>query len=311
MAFAYCFAGVAIHADVALSGLRPLSSTDATSRGALRFSCEYGPAPAPEQILFAWPGRYETRLGTIGDDWLIASRFDGVFRVNRAISTVRLVSAQTPPSAATIDVFVRRILPRLMAARGATTIHAAAVATAGAGLLLLGASGAGKSTTTAALATMPDWDVFSDDLSILWDDERPCVAPAATGVCLWGASRDGLGIDPASCHAMPGYDGKFRLEPPGPDVTSAVPLRALVFLARDPAIAEPRLRAVSRQQGLVETARQRILFNPAAPPSEERAPAFARLGRIVAGVDILRLEYPPRFDALPRVAELLAEVAGR
>jgi len=222
---------------------------------------------------------------------------------------VRLYSAQTPPSAASVDVFVRRILPRLLAARGAITIHAAAVATEGVGLLLLGASGAGKSTTTAALATTPGWDVFSDDMSILWDGAVPVVAPAATGVCVWQASQAGLGIDPALCHAMPGYDGKFRFDPPVPPVTASVPVRAFVFLARDAGIDAPRLRAMTRTHGLIQAARQLILFNPAAPPAEEHAPAIARLNHIAAGVEMLQLSYPSRFDVFPAVADLLAGVA--
>lgn len=308
MPFAYRFAGVPIRSNVALAGLRTDRGDDA-DKSRLDIHFELGPAPTADQHVFAWPGRYETRLGTIGDDWLIDSRFDGVFRVDRAISRVRLYSAETPPSAASVDVLVRRILPRLMAARGGTTIHAAAASTAGAGLVLLGASGAGKSTTTAALATLPDWDVFSDDLSILWDDAVPVVAPAATGVCVWRASRDGLGVDPALCHEMPGYDGKFRFEPPVPLVTAAVPLRAFVFLARDSAIDAPRLTAINRAHALIEAARQVILFNPAASPPEEHAGAIARLNRIAAGVQMLRLSYPSRFDALPAVAETLAMVA--
>ena len=260
-------------------------------------------------MIFSWPGRYETRLGTIDDDWLIGSRFDGVFRVDRGIENVRYYSAESPPSAASVDVFVRRILPRLMAARGATTLHAAAAATGGAGVLLFGPSGAGKSTTTAALATMPEWDVFSDDLSILWDDPIPVVAPAATGVCVWQASQIGLGIDPDLCHAMPGYDGKVRFEPRVPHVTSPVPVRAFVFLERDADIAEPRLSEVNTAHGLIQAARQMTLFNPAAPPADEHAPALARLGRIAAKVRMLRLSYPSRFDALPAVADVLAGVA--
>lgn len=308
MPFAYRFAGIQIRSTVALAGLRHDLDDSAGLGDPLRITFEPGPPPAPDQTLFAWPGRYETRLGTIEDDWLIDSRFDGVFRVDRAIRTVRIYSAGTIPSAASVDVLVRRILPRLMAARGATTIHAAAVATGGAGMLLLGASGAGKSTTTAALATMPGWNVFSDDLSIVYDAPVPLVAPAATGVCVWRASQAGLGIDPALCQAMPGYDGKFRFEPPMPTVTAPVPVRAFVFLARDTTIDAPRLTAMNRAHGLIAAARQLILFNPAAAPSEEHAPAFDRLNRIAASVEMLQLAYPSRFDALPAVAETLASV---
>lgn len=308
MRFAYRFGDVALTSSIALPGMRPAPPGEKPAM-AIRL-CD-GPAPAPDSIVYRWRGRYSTRLGTVGDDWRIDSAFDGVFVVNPGLTTVRAYSTRETPDDGLADVLVRRVLPRLITARGALTLHAAAVATDRKAVLLLGGSGAGKSTTTAALAAMPGWHVLSDDLSMLWERDPPVVAPGATGVCLWPESRAGLAIDPAACTAMPGYDGKVRFDPPGAVPIDSVALGALVFLARDPAVVQPRLTPINRAEGLIHAARQMIAFNPAAPPAEERAVLFARLNRIVRDVPMVRLTYPSDFAALPAVAATLAELLAR
>jgi hypothetical protein len=300
LSFAYRFAGVEIDSEVAISDLRFSSMRTSTLGDLLSIRQEQGPPPNADHIVFAWPGRYGARLGTIDDDWMITSRLDGAFRIDPAYRTLRIYSER-----ACIDVLVRRILPRLMVARGAMTIHAAAVATQGSGILLLGASGAGKSTTTAALAAMPGWDLFSDDLSTIWEGSPPQLAPSASGVCLWQPSVAGLALDPARCTAMPGYDGKFRFEPEAPPVITPVPLRAFVFLAQDPECRAPTLTPMIRANAFIRAIRQLNLFNPA--DAEQHEQAIARLSRIAAGLPMLRLSYPPRYDVFPAIADLLTE----
>lgn len=306
MLHSYRFGGMDIASTFAVVGLRSAAQTRASAHGNLKLCTDTGTAPLADRIVFAWPGRYATRLGTIGDDWLIDSALDGVFRLDRALTRIHIHSKGQDgvPSASAVDILVRRLLPRILAARGALSIHAAAAATSDGGVLLLGRSGAGKSTVTAALAATAGWDVFSDDLSIVPDGDSATVAPSATGVCVWEASRDGLGLDPAACRAMPGYDRKYRFEPPGQTRTEAAPLRALVFLARDPDCDRPELIPMKRADALVHAAQQVILFNPADAHAEQAA-AIGRLARILAGARTVRLRYPARFDALPDVARAL------
>ena len=198
-------------------------------------------------------------------------------------------------------------LPRLLVGRGALTLHAAALAVQGSGVVLLGASGAGKSTMTGALAAMPGWEVFSDDQSILREGRPASVMPSATGVCLWHNSIAALGLDPACCTAMPGYDGKFRFHPATAPSVIPAPLRAFIFLERQQSAEQPTLTPCNRAEALIRAAQQLILFNPAAPQAAGRARAIAQLSRIASGVEMLRLSYPSRYDALPEVAKLLEE----
>ena len=240
----------------------------------LTIQYEPGPAPVPDRVVFSWPGRYASSLGKVGEDWLITSRFDGAFRIDPDHRTLRLYSDSNPPSAACIDILIRRVLPRLLAARGAMTIHAAAVATQGAGILLLGASGAGKSTTTAALVAMPGWHLFSDDLSTIWEGAPPQVVPSATGVCLWQPSVTGLALDPARCTAMPGYGTKFRFEPDAPAVTAPVPLRAFVFLSQEPECRAPVLTPMVRAQAFIRASRHLTLVQSRSTRMNANAPSL-------------------------------------
>lgn len=309
MPFAYRFAGVAIRSNVAVTGLLPDTIAAEGNVDPLAIVQQSCPPPLPDRILATLSGRYETRFGTAGDTWLIDSKFDGTFLIDPTLRTLRLYSETSPPSAVCCDILVRRVLPRLMSARGAVTVHAASLATRGGGVVLFGNSGAGKSTTTAALSAMPGWDMLSDDLSTLWPGSPATVAPSGTGVCVWQASRDGLALDPGRCEPMPAYDGKFRFHPPGPGSTKAVPVRAFVFLARDAALDAPRVTPVSRIEGMALAARQMVLFDPSAPVSQEHAGALARLFAIASSAKMVRLSYPSRFDALPAVADVLAELA--
>lgn len=266
-----------------------------------------GPKPTPDSILTTLSGRYEIRIGMIGDDWLLDSKFDGAFIVDRDLRTIRVHSESNPPSAVCCDILTRRVLPRLMAARGAVTLHAASVATEGAGLVLLGASGAGKSTISAALAAMPGWSVLGDDLSPIWPGKPATVAPSGTGVCIWEASMRGLRLDPEACVPMAAYDGKYRYDPPAAPLVDAVPVRAFVFLSRKAGLEAPVVNRISRLQGIALAAQQIQLFDPTS--SEAYAAAVTRLVTVASGVQMFSLAYPARYDALPAVANVLAGIA--
>jgi len=237
----------------------------------------------------------------VGQQWLMWSSFDGSFLIDVSARTIRcFVKDLEDP--AWLDVFVRRVLPRVAILFGASAIHSAAAAIGGRALLLLGESGAGKSTTSAALGAA-GWDVLSDDISILWDPEAPTVAPATTGMCVWPDSREGLGIADAQCVAMPGYPGKMRFVPGNESNTALVPLNALVFLQRGK--GEPLLLPISGAEAMVRASQQRIRFNPGDPTGKEMRDAFAALSGIARTTACYRLSVPRDYGMLPAVIDLL------
>ena len=269
---------------------------------------EPGPSPIADRTLFRWNGRYKLQLGAVGQQWLITSAFDGAFLIDKSRCSIRVFVADRRDPA-WLDVFVRRVLPRIAILFGATAIHSAAAAIDGRGLMLLGESGAGKSTTSAALGAA-GWDVLSDDISIVWHPDAPKVAPATTGMCVWPDSRLALGLDDAQCVAMPGYPGKMRFVPGNESNTALVPLDALVFLERGEGDA-PAISPISGAEAMTRASHQRIRFNPADPVATEMQATFAALWRIASITPCYRLSAPRDYGALPSVVELLRATLER
>jgi hypothetical protein len=300
--FDYAFGGLAVSSAIPLEGLRPGTA----SGPAIRVTGEAGPPPAPDHVHFTWPGRYRMRLAELGDRWLVQSAFDGTFLFARDGSAMHIFSSQLPPGRDLLDVLARRLLPRVAILHGATLIHAAALADERGALLLLGTSGAGKSTLTAALAHIAGLRILSDDMSLVWRGEPATIAPAATGVCVWPASREGLGLPLAECHEMSGYEGKVRFDPPGGDTIASAQLRAFVFLNRSDAIAEPRLTRLSLAEGMAGAIPQILFFNPNGSSVDERIASLNLVNRAMRVAPAWRLDYPASFAALPDVTRIVS-----
>lgn len=308
MTFAYAFGGIAVRSPVALPGLRPCPAPPPEREIAL--SVEPGDGPVADCPHFAWPGRYRLTLGTYRGAWLFRSMFDGAFLIGDDARSVRIFCGGGTLSQELVDVLVRRILPRLATRFGATALHSAALSDGAGGLLLIGASGAGKSTLAAALERFAGMAVLSDDISILWGERAPIVAPAAIGVSIWPESLAGLRLDPAAGDIMPGYGDKRRFTGAAGSA-EAVPLRCVVFPERvaeaGPAVIQPLPLA----EAMAAIAAQAIHFNPGAPYPAERAVVLERILTILRSVPAYRLRYPSDYQALPEVTALLrAQLAG-
>jgi hypothetical protein len=305
VSFDYQFGGLAIRAQIALEGLRPIAR-DWQGGPELRVTAEQGPPPTGDFHHFSWPGRYGLRLGEHDGRWLFTSAVDGAFLLARDGSAMHIVVPQLPPKRATIDVLERRVLPRVPILLGATAIHAAALAGDGGALMLLGDSGAGKSTLTAALAHLAGWGILSDDMSLLWDESgAPLVAPAAAGVCVWPRSRDGLGLLPERCTKLPGYEGKMRFVPDAEGPVRAAALKGLIFLDRRREGVAPSLDRLARTDAMTLALPQIIHFNPHGSSGAERVAAVTRLNRTLQTVPAWRLTYPGSFAELPAVVQVL------
>lgn len=310
LAFHYKYAGLEICSSRSISGLvrslEPLSCDGAS----IFITHNTGVTPKHDEIIVNFGGRYGTRLCKTNGSWLFDSKYDGAFLIDAKMSRIKIYSRTSPPSQICCDILTRRVLPRMMSARGMITLHAAALETCGSAIVLLGQSGAGKSTTTALLSSMQNWRILCDDSTILWDCAPTLVGSTTTSVCVWQRSLEGLGLDPTRCEPMPAYDGKFSFTPPGATTPDPVPLSAFVFLSREEGLQAPFITPLTRLEGMATAAQHLVLFNPAARQSEEHFGALKQLAAIVSKTKIVRLSYPSRFDALPAVADLLAELVG-
>ncbi len=303
----YRFGGLNLSSGTPLTGLRGLDAAHATDpRTDVRIEIREPLPPYPEQFIFEWGGRYALRLGRIGQDWSFGSRFDGTILVAPDGRSISLVSATDPLSAGLADIVSRRVLPRVATLFGGTALHGASLSKGDAGLLLLGSSGAGKSTTTAALAAA-GWHILSDDISIVRNDGAPRLEPCTTGVCVWPDSLAALGLDPRACTNMAGYDRKIRYDPAVEHRISPARLSACILLQRSPDASAIRLERLSQAEALISAIRQLVVFNPAGP-HEDRALQVGRLNTIMSKTPAFRLVYPEGYSFLPAVADQLSEV---
>jgi hypothetical protein len=298
----YSFGGLRLHSAVRVDQLRPCpADTEAWADIALSF--ETGEPPVHDRISYRWRGRYGLVVGTCGDEWLMTSSLDGAFLISRERRTLRCIAPSAASFETCVDVLIRRVLPRVATLFGASAIHAAALARPEGGVLLLGMSGAGKSTMTASLGHA-GWQILSDDISLLWGLEEPLLAPAAQGVCVWPASREGINLPIERCRPMPAYDGKTHFMPDGEPAIAPVPLRALVFLNREGSAA-PALERMRDAEALVTASHMLVQLDPGDPALPDWVQGFARLNAAMKVVPSYRLHYPNDFAALAEVDALL------
>ena len=148
------------------------------------------------------------------------------------------------------------------------------------------------------------WQILSDDISLLWGLGEPLLAPAAQGVCVWPASREGINLPIERCRPMPAYDGKTHFMPDGEPAIAPVPLRALVFLNREGSAA-PALERMRDAEALVTASHMLVQLDPGDPALPDWVQGFARLNAAMKVVPSYRLHYPNDFAALAEVDALL------
>ena len=172
--------------------------------------------------------------------------------------------------------------------------------------MLLGSSGAGKSTMTAALALHLGWDIFSDDMSILADEGRHMVFPTVPGVSVWQQSQRALGLPAEDCRPLPHYEGKVWYSRTPAAAPPAQPLEAVILLSFDPNGGDIDCRRSSGPHVLIKLSSQLVAFNPR--DTVAIAALFERVTRLVATIPVYALSYPRDYRALPDVVDTIRSI---
>ena len=298
--FRYHFGGVELASDIPLIGLRPAGDAQ-TNAPRIDVVDAGGEAPLEDKLHYAWNGRFRMRLGEAGGEWRVGSPW-GTFLFGRDASTVRIFGANGPNGTILKDLFARRLLPRLVKLKGAATYHAASLAKDGRAILVMGASGAGKSTMSVGLATAAGWDILGDDMALVWGDGRETVAPAAADVTMWPQSCEALGLADEDCAPLLGYDGKRAFRPQRVGSLAPLPLAGIVHLNRTECAA-PELVRCARPDGFAAALKQIIYFNPNGAAVDERLLAVTRLNAMLTRAPTWRMSYPASFAAFGEVSE--------
>jgi hypothetical protein len=204
------------------------------------------------------------------------------------------------------------VLGLLLRLRGVTCLHASAVSIGGRAVAFVGAAGAGKSTTAAALARR-GYSVLSDDIVALSEQGGTfSVMPAYPYLSLWPESVDMLFGSPDALPRFTGsWDKRFLAGGSGGVRFEESPLQlgAIYLLGERSSNPAPRVEAVAPQAALISLVANTYATNTL--DSQMRAMEFAVLGRLVSTVPIRRIfahEDPLRIDDLCRLVSADVEV---
>lgn len=197
--------------------------------------------------------------------------------------------------------------------RGATCLHASAIAVDGMAIALVGAPGAGKSTTAAAFA-LAGFPVLSDDLVVLSEaNGRLFVQPGYPRVNLWpDSTRALMGSEAALPRITPAWEKRFlALDQNGLRFAGrSLPLGAVYLLAeRQPDLASPAVEEISGGVAMVTLAANAYL-NYLLDAVMRRAD-FEVFERLAKTVPVRRIRRTAAFFGLASCCEAIAADARR
>ena len=236
-----------------------------------------------------WEARSETGW------WL---RVDGVATVHVAPDD-RVIEVQPDPDGhldVVAELVVNAVIPTLLGLIGNVVIHATAVNLAGRAVAFAGASMAGKSSMTAALASLGNPVLADDCLRVEQREGTAVVIPTANAARLRADTAARL-----SGLLSLTNDPRRDVDPPQP-----VPLQRVCLLQRGkPELAIEPVGPATAAAALVP----HLYFGRcSARPSWE---LVGRLVNAIEGVQVVRLSYPDDLEWLLSHRQQLAEVLGR
>ena len=281
-----------------------VGATWAADSADIRVLLEDGP-PARGEHVHSWRGHYGLSLESLGDSWFVRhANVAGVSISDRA-RTLRCYCPDSAGLGLLAEIIVRRILPRICTFFGRFPIHAASLSDGSGVTLLLGTSGAGKSTMTAALAHRLGWTIFADDMSVLTDERGLVAYPTAPGVSVWQASQSGLGLPPNQCQPLQSRKDKVWFSPAAPRDLTPQPVEAVILLSQASGTSI-ETRRVSGPHVLVTVASQLVAFNPRDRNHIESL--MTRLTGILDGLPVYSLSYPRDFRRLPAAIDSIQSI---
>lgn len=235
--------------------------------------------------------------------------FDGMkFWLDREGKTVWAIWPDSSSREDAATYLLGPVLGLVLRLRGVTCLHASAVALGKCAVAFVGAEGAGKSTTAAALARRGH-AVISDDIVALEErDGTFFIRPAYPYLCLWPDSVSILyGPEKALPAFSPNWDKRqlslaqhgLRFE------TQRLPLGAIYLLGeRSAEDAAPFLELLTPQEALLSLVAES--YATSLLDKEMRSREFELLGRVLTRVAIVRLrphQDPARVERLCDVIE--------
>jgi hypothetical protein len=231
------------------------------------------------------------------------------FRISADCKSVEVMAAPATPAVLIRHLLLDQVLPRVVAQRGGTVLHASAVSVNKTAVAFLGASGAGKSTIASWLHQKGHALLSDDCVAMDTGPDAFRIIPSYAGARLWDDSPAVPRAGADSLHPVadcPNYSDKLRLQVGASAAQEALPLKGLLVL--EPKSAAPHnkvslaaLKGVEATMALVEHS-----FRLDMIESGRAAEHIKKLGAFVTrGLPIYRLSYPHSPAALTEVRHLV------
>jgi hypothetical protein len=250
--------------------------------------------------------------GVAGRPFLFFAYDDGTeFLVDRAVTEIWAAWAPTATLADTLTYLLGPVLGIGLRLRGVTCLHASAVCVDGGAIAMMGAAGAGKSTTAAAFARLGH-AVMSDDIVALREEGGGfAVLPALTQLRLWPSSSEALfGSPDALPRLTPTWEKRYlELGTAGHRFHGAVtPLLAIYLLGErsDDPLA-PRLAPLVAREAVMSLVAN--TYGNETLDGPMRRAELPALTRLAGAVPLRRVTPHTNATRLTRLCEILVEDA--
>jgi hypothetical protein len=227
-----------------------------------------------------------------------------------------------PPSMTfedTATYLVGPVMGFVLHLRRTLCLHASVIAAEDHAVVLLGAAGAGKSTTAAAFSRL-GFPVISDDVAVIGEGaDGHIVQPGYQRICLTPEAAESLYGAPDVLPAITPNWEKLGLDAEHPHAhfeSRTLPLGAIYLLGeRSAHRATPEIRPLSLQESLLELLANTYVQYFLTP--EQRAAEFPATARLAARAPMRRVLRPEGAEHLAEICAAVAEdfaallVAGR
>lgn len=230
------------------------------------------------------------------------------FEVSRDGDKVRCWPAPGVSEGTVQHLYLNQVSPLALSKRGKRVFHASAVEIGGEGIAFMGESGRGKSTLAASFATNGFRFLTDDGLEVEPCDDGYQILPSHPSIRLWADSQEAIMGEGVQLAPPVQFTSKARFLA-GEDVVFCEQPRHLrrVYFLGEETRQEPVFQRLNPSEALIELVKHSFLLD-----IEERrllAAHFDELTRLVSRPIYYRLDYPRRFEVLPRVRQAIVEHA--
>ena len=214
--------------------------------------------------------------------------------------------AKSPVGTAARDHFIAdQVFPRLLSHDGRLVLHAGAVRHIESSLLIVGESGAGKSSLVASFIQV-DHDLLGDDaLVISWPNGAACAEAVYPSLRLFSDSIDALFRRAVRTTNLAPYTSKRRLcvTEASTLATGPLPIKAIFSIAPVSRTGEIRCRRLTAAEACMVFIENSFALDPTDTPHASRRLHDA--SALAGEVPTFEISYPRDYARLPEVREVM------